>query len=227
MTGIFGHDIIEMVTNAGFMAKSVLFILLVFSVISWAIIFMKLRILHKMRSETEKFLEYFWREDDLESLYPISKGMEYSPIVWIFKEGYEELGKIKSLYNEKREIIEDLERSLKKVLIDQTDQLGYGLGFLATTGNTAPFIGLFGTVWGIMEAFRGIGIKGSASLAVVAPGISEALITTAAGLAVAVPATVAFNYFSTKISSMRSEMEVFISDFIKFAIRELERNEQQ
>ena len=95
------------------------------------------------------------------------------------------------------------------------------LGFLATTGNTAPFIGLFGTVWGIMDSFRGIGLKGAANLAVVAPGISEALIATATGLAAAIPAVVAFNHFTQKISGLRAEMDIFKSDFLSMIQRQL------
>jgi len=221
MQSFFGHDVIEMVLNAGMMAKFVLIILFIFSVISWAMIFMKLRIFNKIKAETENFLELFWEEKNFKRLYSTSKDMEYSPIAWLFREGYEELRRIKKIYSEvsQDEIIKELKRSLDKTIIDQINQLEYGMGFLATTGNTAPFIGLFGTVWGIMEAFRGIGLKGSASLAVVAPGISEALITTAAGLAAAIPAVVAFNYFNNKISNIRGEMEMFVSDFLNITER--------
>ncbi|MCK4485839.1 MAG: MotA/TolQ/ExbB proton channel family protein, partial [Desulfobacterales bacterium] len=98
---------------------------------------------------------------------------------------------------------------------------GKALSFLATTGNTTPFIGLFGTVWGIMNAFRGIGLRGSASLAVVAPGISEALIATAAGLAAAIPAVVAYNYFTNKVRVLESEMHIFSADFLNLIERDL------
>jgi len=116
--------------------------------------------------------------------------------------------------------MDNLERSLQKAMIDQLDRLEQAVSFLATTGNTAPFIGLFGTVWGIMQSFRGIGLKGSANLAVVAPGISEALIATAAGLAAAIPAVVAFNYFSQKISRLGAEMDIFRSDFLSTVERQ-------
>jgi biopolymer transport protein TolQ len=106
------------------------------------------------------------------------------------------------------------------------NRLERGVTFLATTGNTAPFIGLFGTVWGIMEAFRGIGLTGSANLAVVAPGISEALIATAAGLVAAIPAVVAFNYFTRRISVLNTEMEIFTSDFISVVERHLIRSKR-
>jgi biopolymer transport protein TolQ len=99
------------------------------------------------------------------------------------------------------------------------------LGFLATTGNTAPFIGLFGTVWGIMDSFRGIGLTGAADLAVVAPGISEALIATAAGLAAAIPAVVGFNFFNQRIAGLRAEMDIFKSDFLSMIERQLFKEE--
>jgi biopolymer transport protein TolQ len=114
-----------------------------------------------------------------------------------------------------------VDRTLKKTMIDQGNRLERAISFLATTGNTTPFIGLFGTVWGIMEAFRGIGMKGAANLAVVAPGISEALIATAAGLAAAIPAVVAFNYFSSKLTNFRAEMDLFSADFLSLVERQI------
>jgi len=118
-------------------------------------------------------------------------------------------------------MLDNVERILKRTTIDQNNRLEAALSFLATTGNTTPFIGLFGTVWGIMESFRGIGLKGSASLAVVAPGISEALIATAAGLFAAIPAVIAFNYFNQKVLVLRAEMETFTSDFLSLVGRHL------
>jgi biopolymer transport protein TolQ len=157
----------------------------------------------------------------------------------LFRAGYSELTRIQkiqaSLNSELSEdkacsddalrpqhtIMDNLERSLKRAEIDQINRMEKALGFLATTGNTAPFIGLFGTVWGIMDSFRGIGLKGAANLAVVAPGISEALIATAAGLAAAIPAVVAFNFFNQRISALRAEMDIFKSDFLSMIERQL------
>ncbi len=224
MQAFFGHDIVEMILNAGLMAKFVLIVLLFFSIISWAIIFLKFRIINRINSETKYFLELFWEERNFKKLYSISKEMEYSPVVCMFREVYEEIRRMKRSYDKiihENLIMEELERTLRRSIIDQTKQLEFGIGFLATTGNTAPFIGLFGTVWGIMEAFRGIGLKGSASLAVVAPGISEALITTAAGLATAIPAVIAFNYFNNKVSNIKAEMEAFMADFLNISERYL------
>ncbi len=116
--------------------------------------------------------------------------------------------------------VNNVNRALKRSVNVELTRLNRLLAFLATTGNTAPFIGLFGTVWGIMNAFHGIGIKGSANLATVAPGISEALIATAAGLAAAIPAVVAFNYFTNRIGMMESELSNFSTDFLSL----IERN---
>ena len=222
----FGSDIVDMVLGAGLMAKFVLIVLLIFSIISWAIIFMKVRLFNKIKAESEEFLELFWEENSFKKLYNTAKEMEYSPIALLFIEGYEEIRRIRKAYSENIDqtlAISELERVLNRTIIEQIQELEYGLGFLATTGNTTPFIGLFGTVWGIMSAFRGIGLRGSASLAVVAPGISEALITTAAGLAAAIPAVIAYNHFNNKLSHIRSEMESFASDFLNIAERYLLR----
>lgn len=248
MESAFGHDIVQMILHAGPMVKFVLLILLLFSVICWAIIFMKWRLFRKAKAETEYFLEVFWESRDLKKIYLASKDLGFSPVGRLFKAGYAEFGRLRKLQalsnSEERRgsstrhsseasegggeesvrshqaIMDNLERSLKRSSIDQNNKLERALSFLATTGNTAPFIGLFGTVWGIMESFRGIGLKGSANLAVVAPGISEALIATAAGLGAAIPAVVAFNYFSNRISGLRAEMDIFTSEFLSIIERQ-------
>ena len=234
----FGHDIVQMIIYAGPMVKFVLWVLLLFSIISWTIIFMKFRLFHKAKQETASFLELFWESRDLKRLYAGCEDFEFSPVARLFRIGYAEFNRIRKIQaasgqDEAKEveggaeslrlqqgIMDNLERSLKKGTIDQTNRLERAVSFLATTGNASPFIGLFGTVWGIMEAFRGIGLKGSANLAVVAPGISEALIATAAGLAAAIPAVVAFNSFTHSISALKAEMDIFASDFLSMVERQ-------
>jgi len=240
----FGQDIVQMVVHAGPMVKFVLLVLGLFSVTSWAIIFMKYRLLRKAKFETIDFLDLFWESKDLKKVYMESKALNFSPVARLFRAGYAEFTrfrKLQSTYSDERRtqsgrqdggpgdgepsqtrraLMDNLERSLRKATIDQNKRLELSLSFLATTGNTTPFIGLFGTVWGIMEAFRGIGMKGSASLAVVAPGISEALIATAAGLAAAIPAVVAFNYFSQRVVSLQAEMDIFTTDFLSMVGRQ-------
>ena len=231
-------DIIQMVMHAGFVVRFVLLTLVLFSVISWAIIFLKFRQFSKAKKETSEFMDLFWERKSMQDIYEAADNMEYSPVACVFRSGYTEFRRIQKLTDladaeglsekqdsviSKQPVMANLERSLKKAIIDQTDRLERGTGFLATTGNTAPFIGLFGTVWGIMESFRTIGLKGSASLAVVAPGISEALIATAAGLATAIPAVVAYNYFTGGIAGIRTEMDIFASDMLSAVERELFR----
>jgi len=219
------------------MVKFVLWVLLIFSIVSWAIIFVKFRMVRKAKWEDESFLELFWEGEDFKTLHIACKEYKYSPIGQIFSTGYLEFTRMRKLHSyydpqgsqesssgesvpQQQAIMDNLRRSLRKATIDQANRLERAVSFLATTGNTAPFIGLFGTVWGIMDAFRGIGLKGSANLAVVAPGISEALIATAAGLAAAIPAVIAFNYFNQKISGLRAEMDIFTSEFLSTVERQ-------
>ena len=226
----FGSDIIQMFIHAGLVVKIVLLILVLFSVVSWAIIFTKWRFFRNAGHETTYFLDLFWDTSDMSKIYRESQDLIFSPVAQLFRSGYSELMRIRRIQNPSQEgggeqgfngLSEYVERSLKKTTIHETARLEKALSFLATTGNTAPFIGLFGTVWGIMESFRGIGLKGSASLAVVAPGISEALIATAVGLAAAIPAVVAFNYFNNKAAELRSEMDTFAADFLGLVVRQI------
>lgn len=232
MESAFGHDVVQMIMHSGPMVKFVMGILLVFSIISWAIIFVKFRLIRKAKYETEIFQEIYLENRGLKGLYIDCKELEHSPIARLFRAGYSELNRIRriqdSMISEKGQemqggkefprsrqtIMDNLRRALKKASIDQSNKLERALSFLATTGNTAPFIGLFGTVWGIMGSFHEIGLRGSANLAVVAPGISEALIATAAGLAAAIPAVIAFNYFTNRVWALKAEMDIFASDFL-------------
>jgi len=231
MTHALSNDIIQMMVHAGLVVKIVLSILLLFSLISWTIIFTKWNLLRKAKQETDYFLELFWENKEFAKVFDESDDLTNSPIANLFRSGYSELGRTRSLQpnlgsGDETGIqlyVENIERTLKKTLIQQNHRLEKALSFLATTGNAAPFIGLFGTVWGIMEAFRGIGLKGSASLAVVAPGISEALIATAVGLAAAIPAVVAYNYFSQRVMELRTEMDSFSSDFLGIIKRQFLR----
>ena len=156
------------------------------------------------------------------------------PLAEVFRAGYIELSKLsKTTQDSGRKPnpdditsmstelggIDNVSRALRQAVISETTKLEKTLPFLATTGNTSPFIGLFGTVWGIMNAFKGIGVKGSASLAVVAPGISEALIATAAGLAAAIPAVVAYNYYLNRVRILVSDMDNFSSEFLNIVER--------
>jgi biopolymer transport protein TolQ len=223
MSHHFASDIVQMVLHAGPMVKFVLLLLFFFSLTSWTIIFMKLRLLKKFKDENERFLELFSSSREISKVYLQSKIFNFSPLAKIFMAGYAEFNRSQMLqgnpdeaqvFQSQQQIVDHVHRAAKKILFTQNSRLERGLAFLATTGNASPFIGLFGTVWGIMTSFRAIGMKGSASLAVVAPGIAEALIATAAGLAAAIPAVVAFNYFNSRIRTSQTEMGNFISDFV-------------
>lgn len=235
--------IIHMILNAGLMVQFVLLLLLFFSITSWAIIFIKFRYLRKAFRESAFFTDFFWKSRNLSEAYAKAKQLNSSPIARIFRIGYVELKKIgetsvpvesRSANSSKTEKTtlstrfagtDNVKRSLRRAINTEITRMMQMVPFLATTGNTAPFIGLFGTVWGIMNSFHGIGRRGSASLAVVAPGISEALIATAAGLAVAIPAVIAFNYFMNKIKIIDSELQSFSADFLNIIERDIMQSE--
>jgi biopolymer transport protein TolQ len=229
-------DIIQLLGDAGPVVQFVLLLLLFFSVMSWAIIIIKWRYIRKAYSESNRFLEYFWKSRDLASAYTKAKQLAGCPIARIFRIGYVELKKVSQTGRSPVEKngagtgeimkgrisgVDNVKRALRRAISTETTRMTQMVPFLATAGNTAPFIGLFGTVWGIMNSFHGIGERGSASLAVVAPGISEALVATAAGLAVAIPAVIAFNHFMQKIRVIESELISFSSDFLNIIERDI------
>ena len=227
-----GSSIIHMVFGAGTVVKLVLIILVLLSIACWAIIFVKYRLFKQVSKESSRFLNLFWNAKSLATVFREAKKMEDSPLAEIFRVGYMELGRMsKSSDREKTDNpgelelqmvwIDNMERALRSAVNGELQRLEKALSLLATTGNAAPFIGLFGTVWGIMIAFQGIGLKGSATLAVVAPGISEALIATAAGLAAAIPAVVAYNHFTNKVRNQETEMVNFSNDFLNIVKRDM------
>lgn len=202
---------IDLIKQTGFVAKAVLLILLFFSVFSWAIIFYKWKIFKSMRRQNQKFFEAFLNSNGAKELFSSAKRFELSPLASLYRGVFTEVyGKNPS----------NLEAIIRKCSSDEANRVESYLGFLATTGSTTPFIGLFGTVWGIMDAFRAIGVKGSASLATVAPGIAEALITTAAGLFAAIPAVIAYNYFTSQANKIINEVTDFSETLIKYPWRD-------
>jgi biopolymer transport protein TolQ len=206
-----------MVSGAGPMVKLVLLVLLAFSIVSWGIIIYKLILLRKMQKENAAFSTIFWDKRQFSQVHAISKGFKRSPLAALFNAVYVELANSPKTPDKQRfnkDDIERLQRILKKAIIAETARLEYAVTFLATAGNTAPFIGLFGTVWGIMSAFRNIGAKGAANLATVAPGISEALVATAMGLAVAIPAVMGYNHILSKMNRITAEMDGFGADLV-------------
>jgi len=194
---------------------------------------MKARLFKKVRLDSEDFVETFWNSSNLSEAYKSAPEFEYSPQADVFIAGFGELEKINRIRNRKDDnkapdtldmqlaTMDNLKRAVRKAASQKINQLGNSLPFLATTGSATPFIGLFGTVWGIMASFHDIGQRGSASLAVVAPGISEALVATAAGLAVAIPAVIFYNYFSNKLDAIDAEIDNFSTDFLNLVERDL------
>jgi biopolymer transport protein TolQ len=192
--------------GAGLVVKLTILVLVYFSVVSWAIIFLKAKTVLKAKKDTEAFLDFFWDKKRFDIIQQNLKGFSHSPLTVLFRDGYQEM-----VRNQRKPESEEanfgidlrgadnVARTLRRATTLETQRLEKFLTFLATTGSTAPFIGLFGTVWGIMDSFRSIGQTGSASLAVVAPGISEALVATAIGLIVALPAVMMFNVFKGKV----------------------------
>ena len=199
-------SVIQLILNAGYIVKAVLIILMTFSVISWAIIFYKQNYFTKANRESEQFQRAYRSNREPKSLFQATRSLTLSPIANVFKAVY-----IDDAKRDKNEV----KRVLRRYETLESVKLERYLNFLATTGSTAPFIGLFGTVWGIMNAFHGIGAAGSASLAIVAPGIAEALIATAVGLAAAIPAVIAYNYYLSMSRKMIIEMEDFSEDLLE------------
>ncbi len=204
------------------MVKFVLLILFLFSVFSWAIIVYKVRLLRKIEQETISFYDLFWEKRQFSHIVEISRRHATTPLSSLFNAVYSEItSAMKSPDGLRREDLERFERTLKKASAVETAKLEYAVGFLATTGNTAPFIGLFGTVWGIMTSFQSIGAKGAANLAVVAPGISEALIATAMGLLAAIPAVVGYNHLLARTHRITTEMSNFSSDLLNIIEKQI------
>jgi biopolymer transport protein TolQ len=220
-TGELG--ILNMMLNAGPMVKTIMASLLGLSVLCWGIIVIKSRLIRKANKESEQFIAMFAKRKSFEALHKESEVLKHSHLAHIFQAAHREMIRVTDLLESKglqghkdnpEIMLENVGRSLHGAAVARRKRLERLLPVLATTGSTSPFIGLFGTVWGIMTSFQEIGMKGSANLAVVAPGISEALVATAIGLAAAIPAVVAYNHFSNKIRSIDNDMIQFTSDFL-------------
>ncbi|NIS75729.1 MAG: protein TolQ [Deltaproteobacteria bacterium] len=242
LSGFINNRLFKHIVGSGPVVKIVLLMLLAFSVISWAIIFFKYRAFKGIEKEHDRFLELFYEGRTLSQLLDYAEDTERkTPVVSVFKSGYTELIRFKRSAKQDAEVvgvgeratgfkvitgldpIEGIKRAMGKTINEQQSDLESYLPFLATCGSTTPFIGLFGTVWGIMNAFVGIGVTGSASLATVAPGIAEALVATAAGLAAAIPAVIFYNFFLNRLRKIVTGLESFSSDFLNFIERNLER----
>lgn len=214
--------VLSLISEAGPVAKLVLLLLLSASIFCWAIIFGKWRSIRRAVDENDKFLNAFWHGKNIDEVFSKSDKFPSSPVATVFKSGVKELKKItasQEIHEAGAEGVENVYRALVRASNTEVGLLEKNVGWLATTASAAPFVGLFGTVWGIMNSFQSIGATGAANLAVVAPGISEALITTAAGIGAAVPAVIAYNHFIAQIRRMAVEMEGFTHDFLNIVQR--------
>ena len=219
----------EMITHGGPIVTGVLLILVLSSLGSWTIIFRKMLHLRSAQRESVRFLETFWRSKRLDSIYASTEDMPLSPVAQVFRAGYVELSKVTKPPDQGEEAamhdqlggFENVERALARAANAELTALETQIPFLGTTAAAAPFVGLFGTVWGIMGAFRDIYAAGNANLATVARPISEALIATAVGLFAAIPALVAYNAFNSRIRVLDNEMRNFSSDFLNIIKRHI------
>jgi biopolymer transport protein TolQ len=220
-----------MVTHAGPVGQLVMLTLLVFSIASWTIVIMKARLFKKVRVDSEDFIESFWNSANLSEANSAAAEYEHSPQAAVFIAGFSELQKINKIRNRKDDsrgpetldmqlaTMDNLKRAVRKAATQKLSLLSSSLPFLATTGSATPFIGLFGTVWGIMSTFQAIGATGSTSITTVAPGIAEALVNTAAGLLAAIPAVIAYHHLLAKVRQLRRRMDDFALEFLNLVER--------
>jgi biopolymer transport protein TolQ len=228
-SGVSVTNVLQLLLDTGPTVQAVLLLLIAFSVGSWGIILFKLRQISRARKESDRFTAIFWESRNLSAIHGASVGLRQSPVAQVFRAGYQELLR---LTRAKRQVVnaesgfstelggvDNVLRAMRRAANVELTKLENGITFLATTGSTCPFIGLFGTVWGIMTAFLGLSAAHSSNIQAVAPGIAEALITTAVGLVAAIPAQMFYNYFIARVRVLATEMDNFTSEFVNIAER--------
>lgn len=217
--------ILSLLLDADIVVQAVLLVLVAMSIACWVIIFNKYTVTQKAMRQSTAFLEFFWRSKRLDQVYEQAERYQPSPLAEVFKAAYIELAKLTAQHESNPTAamdegdLDNLTRALRRAATVERTGLERMTTFLATTGSTAPFIGLFGTVWGILRAFQKIGLTGQATIQTVGPDIAHALIATAVGLFAAIPAVMAYNYFNSRIRILTSEMENFSSDFLNIVKR--------
>jgi biopolymer transport protein TolQ len=213
--------------GSGWVVRLVLFTLIAYSVGCWGIAIAKSREMRRARTQSARFIDVFWDAKNLNTIQAASSDMKESPVAQVFRAGFQELQRFtkakRGNAGETEEVefggIENVQRAMQRARTQEVTRLERGLTFLATTSSTAPFIGLFGTVWGIMTAFMGLSTTTSSSIQAVAPGIAEALIATAMGLAAAIPAVIMYNRFARQLRVLSAEMDTFGAEFLNIAER--------
>jgi biopolymer transport protein TolQ len=208
------HSVVELLLHASLIVQFVMALLIGASVISWAIIFRKRRLLIDARQAADRFDEQFWSGGDLATLYKSLEGGSHTGMADIFVSGFREFSRLKSqLGLGGAQLLDGSRRAMKVAQLKETDRLELNISTLATIGSTSPYVGLFGTVWGILSAFQGLGDVQQATLATVAPSIAEALIATAMGLFAAIPAVIAYNRYADQIGRIELRYDMFMEEF--------------
>ncbi len=220
---VYVNEIGQLLVNTGIVARIVLVLLLLFSVLSWAIIFKKQRNFKAAYLQSKEFLRIFRESKKLSDIRASCQSLKATPLTEVFMSGYREV-EAQAVYSEnpgkpRIRSLDSVHRALQIASSAELRRMEEWLTWLATTGGVTPFIGLFGTVWGIIDAFQGMGSGGAASLRSVAPGISEALITTAAGLFAAIPAVIAYNHFVQRVKDFGNVMDDFGLEFLNMTER--------
>ncbi len=225
-----GTGVLGLFGETGWVGKGIVFILMGFSIVSWAMILLKYQFLRRAEKESHDFLREFRKTKNIDALTLHAETKKFSPLSTLFLEGYREAESIlKTLpdgkvTDEERPLIsQEIERSLRITTQDEIVYMERYLAFLGTTGTVGPLLGLFGTVWGIMDAFYGIGLKGAGDIGSLAPGLAAALINTVSGLFVAIPAVIAYNYFADKIRDIAIRCDSFSMEFLSYLERNLLR----
>ncbi|MGH9494708.1 MAG: MotA/TolQ/ExbB proton channel family protein [Candidatus Sulfotelmatobacter sp.] len=210
---LVGGEIVDMLSNSGPVAKLILLVLLVFSLVSWAIILTKWSLLRRARAQSGRFVRAFRKAQRLQDIASVADQFKPSPLVGVFEGGYEEYRRQVGTSGAVRNPA-SIQRGMQIGASEEISRLERNMPWLAITAAVTPFVGLFGTVWGIIDAFQGLGTAGAATLRAVAPGISEALITTAAGLAAAIPAVIAYNLIGSSIRDLAARSDDFALEVI-------------
>ncbi|TNE89660.1 MAG: protein TolQ [Deltaproteobacteria bacterium] len=212
-------SILSLILDADIIVQLTLFTLIFMSLSCWAIIIQKFFRLTTATRQSARFLKVFWESKRLDTVYEQSGMFKASPVAQVFKAGYQELAKVTSAGGKQADAQDNLTRTLRRATAVEQTNLERYITWLATTGATAPFIGLFGTVWGILRAFQKLGAAQQASIQVVGPDIAHALVATAVGLIAAIPAVMAFNFFSARLRVLSTEMDNFSADFLNMVKR--------
>jgi len=208
------HSALDLILQASLIVQFVMALLVGASVVSWAIIFRKRTLLNTERLAADRFEEQFWSGGDLAALYKSLEAGSPSGMAGVFVAGFREFSRLRKQAGiAAAQLLEGSRRAMRVAQLRETDRLEQNLSTLATIGSTSPYVGLFGTVWGIMSAFQGLGNVQQATLAMVAPGIAEALIATAMGLFAAIPAVIAYNRYADQVGRLELRYDAFMEEF--------------